>query len=112
MGVDNRMTSAAAMSWLVHASGSDHAQFIPAIRQDGNRQEQGEIVENNGVGTEFLAKGDVFQQLGHGADAVGGGFLEDVEGERRLWLKIARVGLWTLCRRCRVKRGCDLSPST
>ncbi|MDP9785791.1 hypothetical protein J2W59_005658 [Pseudomonas fluorescens] len=37
-------------------------------------------MEDDGVGTEFLAKGDVFQQLGDGADAVGSGFVEDIEG--------------------------------
>lgn len=41
-------------------SSADHVQYIATVAQ-GNRQEQGEVVEDDGVGTDLLAEGDVFQ---------------------------------------------------
>jgi len=36
-------------------------------------------VKDYGISADVLAKGDVFQQLGHGSDAVCGSVVEDVE---------------------------------
>lgn len=37
------------------------------------------VVKGDGVTADFLPKGDVFQQLGHGSNAVCGSVVEDVE---------------------------------
>ena len=40
----------------------------------------GEVLEHYGIAAELFAEGEVFQQLGDGANAEHGGVVEDVEG--------------------------------
>jgi len=59
-------------------SSANHIHNITPIAQR-DRQHFAEVGKHQRVGTDLRAERDVFQQLGHGADAVVGGFEEDIK---------------------------------
>ena len=58
---------------------ADDVEQVAAVAQ-GERQQLGEVVRDHAVDGVLLVSGEVFQPLGDGADALGGVFVEDVEG--------------------------------
>lgn len=54
-------------------------QQITPIAQR-NSQQLGEVLKHHSIAAELFAKGQVFQQLGDGANPVHGGVVEDIEG--------------------------------
>ena len=66
------------LSRLCPQPSPNHIHHITPIAQR-YRQHFAKVGEHQRVGADFRAECDVFQQLSHGADAVVGGFEEDVE---------------------------------
>lgn len=65
--------------WIGIESATDDIQQITPIAQR-NSQQLGEVLKHHSIAAELFAKGQVFQQLGDGANPVHGGVVEDIEG--------------------------------
>lgn len=56
----------------------DIQQITPIAQRDS--QQLGEVLKHHSIAAELFAEGQVFQQLGDGANPVHSGVVEDVEG--------------------------------
>lgn len=68
----------------------NHIHHITPITQR-YRQHLAEVGQHHRLRVDIRTKGNVFQYLGHGADAVVGGFEEDVEGASVSMSRVAGV---------------------